>query len=716
MRTLTSSLALFMFCSALNAGDPLYPLKVTAPPVIDGELNDEVWTRAPKVTDFMTFIPDFSKKQEQKTIVGMAYDRENLYFAFWCYDEPDKIKTSMSARDAIRPDDWVCINLDSFGDQQGLYAFYINPNGIQTDSRFAGGNEDFSADLVWYSAGKMTSDGYQVEIQLPLKSLRYADGDSIRMTVFFERYVSRLSEHGSYPALDPKFGYAFLPQMAPMIYSDLEHFTLFEALPAVVYNQQKRHTGGKLVVADERGEGSLTFKYGITSDLTLDATYNPDFSQVEADAGQVDVNLRFNLFFPEKRPFFLEGREYFAMGGAGNASTVDELVHTRTIVDPRVGLKLTGKVGDRNIVSALYANDELLNAPPGSPSKANFFITRYRRNLSDDSFLGGVFTSRESGSGYNRVGGVDGKLRVGEGSQAEYHLVGSMHRNDGSPTTMNGYSGSAAWNTGTRDVDYGIAAADISENFQSDVGFITRTGVTSASAYYRPKFYLESGFVNRIVVGLSTFNSHDKFSSLWETSSTVLFNVLHRDNLTFNSQLTYSTEVFLGRRFNTSNVYAQWGGQLIRWLAFSTNYRYGNGILYSIDPVGGTTQRFSATTTIQPSENLAFVHTLTYADFQSSSGTAGNYSYPINRVRLSYQVNRYLFVRSIAEYNGFRKRLPTDFLISFTYIPGTVLHAGYGMIYNRLEYDPVNFEYIPSQTLLQTNAGLFFKASYLWRM
>lgn len=211
----------FFFAStgqALSAQDILKPVKTTTPPAIDGKLDDPVWAEAPSVTGFKTFIPDFGLDISENTVAYMAYDSENLYFAFQCFDrQPEKIKASISRRDDIRPDDFVCINLDSFNDQQSLYAFYVNPLGIQMDSRYAGGKEDFSVDVVWSSAGKIHDRGYAVEIQIPLKSIRYSSGNRVEMGIFFERRISRRSEHGSYPSLDPKRGYFFLTQMAPII-------------------------------------------------------------------------------------------------------------------------------------------------------------------------------------------------------------------------------------------------------------------------------------------------------------------------------------------------------------------------------------------------------------------------------------------------------------------------------------------------------------------
>jgi hypothetical protein len=306
-----------LFLPFASAPETLKPLRIEIPLQIDGRLNEAVWHEAPYVTGFKTFNPDYGKDMAQQTKVFMAYDRENLYFAFRCCDsEPEKIKASISNRDNIRPDDWVCINLDSFNDHQALYAFYINPMGIQGDTRFAAGREDPSIDLGWFSAGRIDENGYTIEVRIPLKSIRFAKKKPVEMGVIFERRISRLAVHGSYPSLNPQEANAFLTQ---------------------------------LVSEKTSKDFSLTAKYGITSDLIFNGTYNPDFSQVETDAGQVDVNLRYDLFYPEKRPFFLEGSEIFRI--AATATTEQDplrsVIHTRTIVAPIVGLKLTGKIGEK---------------------------------------------------------------------------------------------------------------------------------------------------------------------------------------------------------------------------------------------------------------------------------------------------------------------------------------------------------------------------------
>ncbi len=684
----------------------LRPAPIVSPPIIDGRMDDVSWTNAPSVSDFTTFAPDFGKTQAERTVVWMTYDPSNLYFAFRCYDDPALVKTSLAVRDAIRSDDWICINLDTFGDQQGLTALYVNPHGIQMDSRFASGTEDFSVDLVWYSAGRMTEDGYIVEVQIPLKSIRYRNDEETMMTVFFERYISRRNEHGSFPAMDPKKGFAFFSQMAPMVYTGLERSTLFELLPGVTFNQQYSRLADTMRVTDVRREASLTVKYGLTSDLVLDGTYQPDFSQVEADAGQVDVNLRTNLFFAEKRPFFLEGRELFNLGGAGGYAR--SFVYTRSIVDPKVGLRLTGKLGEKNTVAALFANDEISGA-----TDAQFSVLRYRRSLSDDSYIGGIGATRTSGHDANAIGGADAQIRIGDGAMVEGHLVGSSTRIAGSTAT--GHALSLAYNAQDRDGSALLSVENISRNFQADMGFIDRSGLTSLAGRYQRHLYPGSDFWNRISLSLFASQVHDQPSRLWEMQNALGVTALFRGNLAAQLQATQGTEVFLGSRFNTNNIYFQGGGQFTRWLGVTLIYRRGNSPAYALlEQARG--QRAQAIITLQPSDEIRVDYTLTFQDLYRSTDDSLLFSYPINRLKAAYQFNKYLFFRLTAEYNGFRRRLPVDALVSFTYIPGTVLHAGYGSIYERERWNATPPGYVNDDTLLEKNRGFFFKASYLWRI
>lgn len=707
-RLLPFFICLLAAASAL-AEAPLVSLRTDAPPVIDGVLDDAVWAAAPSVTEFRTFHPDFGQRPDDQTVAWVAHDAEHLYFAYRCYDsEPDKIKTSVTARDNMGADDWVCLNLDTFGDRQALYALYVNPNGIQGDARYAGGVEDWSVDFVWTSAGRVDAEGYTVEIAIPLGSLRYAAGDPTRMTVFFERKVSRRGEHVAWPELDPELGMNLMIQMTPLEFDGLRAQRLVEFLPAITHGRRYGRDGGDLELEDERTELSLTAKVGLTSDLTLDATVNPDFSQVEADAGQVDINLRSPLFFTEKRPFFLEGREHFRVVGSA-VSEVDPLrtiVHTRTIADPAVGVKLVGKTGERSTLALLYAADE---RPDGGEDHVP--ILRFKRSIGEDGFLGGVFAGRETDDGYNRAGGLDGIVRVSGANALHYQaLVSDTDRGGGSET---GHALAARLHHQTRSLDWTASYRDLGEHFAADTGYLTRTGVRQFAGLVKPKLFPDSEFVQRIDLEAFSAQTEDLPSGEWETFNHVSALALVGGAGQVKVKWSHATEIFAGREFDTGGFHLFAAAQFTRRLYAGVLYRDVDAVLYDpVDPQQGRSHRLTADLVLQPTDHLELY--LSHVRFDFERDGVEVYDYPITYGRLTYQVSRSLFLRGIVEYNEYRDELTTDLLASFTWIPGTVVHAGYGSLYDKLAWDGSG--YAATHDFQEAVRGVFLKASYLWRV
>lgn len=714
MKMLTSVVIVLLLVSITQAADPLKPIKVKQPPTIDGVLDDLAWQNAPFVTGFKTFIPDFDRDMPDKTFAYYAYDQENLYFAFRCLDsDPGKIKTSVTHRDNMYSDDFVCINLDSFGDQQSLYAFYVNPSGIQGDSRYASGQEDHDVDYLWYSAGQVNDEGYAIEIQIPLKSIRFANKETVEMAILFERKVSRRSEHAMFPPMDPAKGYAFLTQMQPMVYQDIKHYTLFEVLPAVTYSQRSEIDQGDLSSLGSKEDLSLTGKLGLTSDLILDGTYNPDFSQVESDAGQVDFNQRFALFFPEKRPFFLEGRENFNFAGSSHGDPLISVVHTRTIVDPITGIKLSGKTGTKNTIASIYAMDELPGDDP-SGDYAHFAIMRYKRTLSKDSYIGGVYTGREVEKGHNRVIGADGQQRINQSSALGYHFLFSGHRETGASSSNNDHAIGFNYDYQTDKLSLGLGFHDIGNDFRTETGFITRTGISKFRASTSPKFYPKNKLIRRIDPSIFSSQTRDKLSDSWETYNSASLRFIFHGNANISTSYIHSTEIFLGQKFDRNRWSLSASSQFTKQLFVHFSYNNGKAIRYIANPFQAKGSNANAIITFQPSNKIDATVRLTYSDLFRDSNSEKIFDFTILRNRLTYQVNQYLFFRGIVEYNSFRKTLLTDFLASFTYIPGTVLHFGYGSFYEKIRWEQGN--YIKSNRYLETKRGLFAKASYLWRL
>ncbi len=714
-------LGIFLFSAVVVIGfaaeserlPPLNPFRTDTPPIIDGVLDDPVWTQAPSETGFKTWRPDFGKDMHEKTVVYYAYDRENLYFAYRCYDsEPSKIKASITARDTINRDDWICLNLDTFDDQQSLYALYVNPLGIQGDSRFEGGQEDFTIDVVWYSAGRIDAEGYTIEVRIPFKSIRYRRREPVEMGIIFERNISRYSESGTYPALDPARGLDFLTQTRPLRFTDIKHYTLLEVLPAFIYGRDSMIDRGTLEPQKARSELSLTGKYGLTSQLILDGTVNPDFSQVEADAGQVDFNLRYALYYPEKRPFFLEGREKFNLAATEEGNPLESAVYTRTTVDPLVAFKLNGKVSPNDTIASIYAMDEL---PSGSPENyAHVAIARYKHALSGDSFIGGVWTGRFEGPRYNVVAGSDGYLRVNPSSYFSYQALFSLTKPPDQGNEVEGHALNFLYFYQTRNHLFEVTFQDLGKDFVTETGYLTRNGLSRLKVGFLPMIYPKSRTFLRVDPVFHTINIRDKFSGLFETYNTFDLRLIMPRNTTLIAGGRYQTEVFLGQRFGRSGFRLIGTSQVTKRVLLETRYVYGQKIRYVESPYQGRGSDATFGATYLPSEKLHFGLALAYSDFFRSVDGAKEYDYTIIRSENIFQLNKYLFFRAIVEYNSFYKQMMTDLLASFTYIPGTVVHLGYGSLYEKTAWREE--EYVPSDRFLETKRSFFFKVSYLWRL
>ena len=710
-------------CTAAGATEPFRPLRTVTPPIIDGKLDDPVWQKAPSVTGFRTCEPDYGKAMLGETRVFMAYDSENLYFAFRCDDSaPDRIKANMTARDNNLTDDWVCINLDSFFDHQSGYGLYVNPLGVQTDTRFTAAGEDAGYDLVWYSAGRLEGHGYTVEVQIPIQSIRFSGGDTVTMGVIFERAISRRSEQGTYPPLDPALGGSYaswLAQMHPMAFTGLKQKPIIEILPAVTYSHKYDIDQGELRTSDNSVELGLTGKYGIMPDLVLDATYKPDFSQVESDAGQVDVNLRHALVYPEKRPFFQEGSESFKVAATASSELdpVQSIVNTRTIMSPFAGAKLTGKIGRENTIASIYAADQLPEESSVAGGRYNHFVAlRYKRAVGQDSYLGCMYTGFEQTGHYNRLAIIDGQVRLTPSGVFEYDGMMSGTKADCATQAATGHSVSLRYSSVTRDMDYDVSFRDIAENFNAEMGtgYVNRTGLTLGTGLLRPKFYPSSEVLRRIDLEMFTGQTKDRRFDMWETFNHIAVTNYLWGTMGLKVKYSYSTEIYNGERFRTGGFHILCQGQWTKEFYAGVLYRRRKAILYATNPIQGTSNIISADATYQPDEKLNSEFTFTFSDFSRDSDGSMLYNYPISRFKLTYQLNRYFFLRGVVEYNNYRRQLLTDFLGSFTLIPGTVMYAGYGSLYEKIAWE--NDDYVSSDRFLETARGLFLKASYLWRV
>ena len=707
----TLAAAIFIPASlfALNTLDlPITP----KPPQIDGKLGPGEWDGAYMMSDFKTFSPDYGKDPSQKTEAYFLYDADNLYFAFRCDDmEPSKIKASLAKRDDMYGDDFVGIVVDTYNTMQNGYAFLVNPLGIQGDGMMTtDGNVNGEQDFIWDSKGQLDGQGYVVEYRVPLQSIRFPSGETITIRLAYFRQIVRTSEAASAPAIYPDKG-SMLSQSQPIAVTGLKFKRVVEILPAVTHSDRKAADQGALKREERTTDVSLTAKVGLTTDLTLDAAINPDFSQVESDAGQVDVNLRYDLYYSEKRPFFLEGNEIFAVSGNTEDAPLYGLAYTRTIADPTFGFKLSGKLGATNSVAAIFARD---NQPGADDEYPYFSIFRVKHALKQDSFIGGFYTARDVSGGYNRVIGTDGRFRLTPISMADFHLFGSFSKNPDGGETNNGHALALHYNQSTRNYYLDFGYQDISRDFQVDTGFLQRTGLRRLAACGILMFYPKSKLIQRYDTFYWSQHILDTTSDMFETFNMfcVRFFLPGSSEVRFEGIL--ANEVYEARRFGKSGYGFQFNTQLTKKLHLNSFYRHTGAIFYDpADPYQGDRNMVMSGVSFQPTDQLSFAADLIYQDFTRRSNKTKIYDYLIVRSFNTYQINKYLFLRAIAEYNTYYKRWTVDTLASFTYIPGTVVYVGYGSAFERIRWN--GLEYEDSDRYLETKRGFFFKVSYLWR-
>ena len=721
----------------------IVPVRTDTPPVIDGHLNDMVWQQAPGYEDFETFQPDFGKPLSERTVAWVAYDRENLYFALKCYDsQPNLIKSTVTKWDNLFPEDWVGVALDALNDQQSAYVFAVNAHGSQgdllTDSE---GNGDGSEDYIWDAAGTLDSDGFSVEMRVPLQSIRFNMGREVVMGIAFVRRISRSSEQAAYPPFHPEEG-AMTTQLGKVVFRDLLYRRTYEILPSFTQSDNSGAEGGKLQRIDEHSgsDAGLTAKVGVTPTLTLDLTVNPDFSQIESDASQVDVNLRYPNFYPEKRPFFLEGIKNFDIAGIGNSSAISNVIHTRMIADPSFGMKLTGKLGRSNALAAMITRDESTLEYDAEKKKrignpADFGIVRYKRLLKDESYVGGILTAREHDGGYNRVTGVDALWRLSGTMKIEGNAFYGLSKDPNSAEATAAHNADLSWIYDDRNYTFLAGIHDVTTDFRLDTGYIPRDGTTTVNFLGRRAFYFESKLLQKLTVGYWGFVQRDRYFDMNDGRNNIHIWFSMPRSINSEWDYTFGTEVYEGESFDRSGFEIDMNGQVLKPLYISVGLGKRGSPYYDDpdDPFQGDVAYWWAFFNFQPTENFSTEFSTMREGFTSRDDDLQLYDYLIYRSKTTYQLNKYLFIRGILDYTyvqfpdyGIKypeegnvddsKGLTAEFLVGFAYFPGTVIYVGYGSRLENLEYDATELDYLPAKSLTEMKRGLFFKASYNWRL
>lgn len=697
--------------------------RLTQPPAIDGLLDDNAWREAPVETgDWLSYNPLHGDKVAQTTKVWIGHDADYLYFAFQCDDpDPSQIKTSITRRDNIWPDDWVGISLDALGTGQFSYHLIVNPSGIQLDMlNSVSGNEDQSPDYVWDSAGRRNDQGYAVEMRIPLQTIRFRGGADVRMGILFWRRVSRAGVSVAWPPLEP--GKWVFEKHATLSFGELKPRLPREVIPSTTYvRTQRRAAPSQWASGDDEGDFGISGKYGITSTITLDATMNPDFSQVESDAFQVEVNQRFPIFFSEKRPFFMEGAGIFTLAGQGNDNSLQTAVHTRRIVDPVFGAKLTGSTG-RVAFGTLTALDQApgRNLPDGHPDIGKdrlYNIGRVQYSLGPSNYAGGIALDTQFAGGYNRVVGGDLSWRVSETQRVSGFVLGSSTRDPRTDGARSGIGAQAGYEYSTRKLLLIGYAEHYDRDFQMDTAFINRVGLTSAWGYAEYSFYPNKTkpWLLRISPFSFTQGGRDRNAGGNELLQVTGIRLRFSRQGFVRVDRFDGFETWAGQEFDRDRWRLQGNVQLYRWLSLEGQSFFGEAVFYDTEaPFQGTSNDVRLGMTLQPSGRFSQAFTYRYVAFDRASTGERVYDLDLIYSRTTYQFSRQFFVRGIVQYDSSRSRVLTDFLASYELRPGTVAYAGYGSLIERRGF--ADGEWTSGSGRYETSQrGLFFKASYLYR-
>lgn len=730
---------------------------------IDGHLDDAVWRNAVVLTGFSQYAPIDGIPAADSTEVLVTYSDHEMYFGIRAFEAHGAVHATHADRDRISADDHVQLILDTFNDRRRAYSFAVNPLGVQSDGMFADGTgTDLSPDFQYESKGRLTEYGYEIEVRIPFKSLRYQQTSTQKWGVNVIRRVQHSGHEQTWTAVE-RGAPSFLAQSGAFDgLTDIKRGLVLDVNPVMT----QRTTGARASAAlpnwrynAENAEVGGNVTWGMTPNLTLNATVNPDFSQVESDVGQVVFDPRQAIAFPEKRPFFLEGGENF--------SVPNSLIYTRRVVTPEGALKLSGKVGGLS-VGVLSAVDGKA-AVPGTNDNPVYNLMRLKRDLGAQSNVGIVYTDRVHRGDFNRVAGLDTRLLLGSryvfnGQVATSFTKAGNFGADGRPLFD-----FALTRTG-RESGFNAVVEGIHPEFIASSGFISRSGIAHANftprrTWFPKQSVFESISFSPVLDGTWEWDRFVRGTEPNDIKVNTSTNATLRGG--WRATLYTWTESFKYPAYLYTNYYVEQrapSGAVIDTIPYSGTDRLTNlGVMASV----GTPQWRSFSGSLQliggqddnfdewSSANI--LYTTLDLDWRPTDRVRVNGRYveqrthrktdgslvrlrSIPRVKVEYQVSRPLFVRFVGQHDGtkidalrddsrteapilirggdgkYRVSAPVrrsgfraDWLVSYQPNPGTVVFAGYGA---SLGSD----QFFAPRDLERLNDGLFVKLSYLFRM
>jgi hypothetical protein len=712
--------------------DPYIVPKTDSGIKVDAVLDEDVWEEALILSHFVEVRPGENVTPPVKTEVLLIYDDKNLYAAFRCYDpDPSAIRGHLRDRDTLGGDDWVALIFDTFNDNRRSLDFIVTCLGVQFDEIESPRGEDPGWDAIWDSAGKITDWGYAVEISIPFSSLRFQRKDGPQIWGFdaVRRYPRSYPYHiGLFPR-DRSNNCYLCQALKIMGFEGVSPGRNVEINPTVTgarTDERPDFPQGDFEKRDQKAEVGLTARWGMTPNLTLSLTANPDFSQVEADALQLDINEPFALFYAERRPFFTEGTDYF--------DALENIVYSRTMRDPSWGLKLTGKEG-ANTVGAYVLRDDITNLIfPGSqgsqstslmmPNTSSVF--RYKHDLGKHYTVGLLATDREGDEYFNRVYGFDLDFYVTRTNQLQLLVLGSSTRypdetadsfnqNHG---TFNDHLVSFEYDHYTRTWGWWADYEEAGPGFRADLGFYPMVGYRNVEGGLLYTWNGKPGsWWSKFRVGNDLNYYEDSDGNLLNKRASLWFYYSGAMQSDFYLEAETRREAYNGREFNIFSFNTDSALYLNEDLLIGLSTVLGDRIDYANTRLGKRIR-------INPwfSYNLGkHLRLGLNHDFERMTvEEARLYTANISRVSATYQFNVRTFFRSILQYVNYDynpsnytfpvdseyKQFFTQLLFSYKINARTVLFLGYSD----------NYFGGPDFGLKQADRTFFVKMGYAWEL
>ncbi len=710
---------------------PINIHRAAGPITVDGDLSDPGWKGAATIDQWVEGSPANNIPAKIKTTAYLTYDDRYFYIGIRCEDpDPKKIRAPYVERDAVLgTDDNIAVFLDTRGEKRTALELRVNPRGIQGDGFYddSNGDEDFSPDYFYDTAAKIDAGGWSAEYRIPFSSLRYSSRNPTWNILIWRNYP-RDFRYAFYTSPVWRDVNCLVCNSAPIVgLTDLPEAGHVTVAPYVSSQHVEQATDalGDLNGRSLDNNVGADLKWTPSATSAIDATINPDFSQVEADVPQITVNQRFAVFFQEKRPFFLEGFDLF--------NTPLQVAYTRTITSPRAGLRATSRSGDTTY-TVLAADDRGggLTIIPGAQSSdfapedfsSENVIGRARHELGP-SYVGAILTDREiSGGGHNRVIGPDFLWRIDPSDTVTGQLLYSDTQNPDRPElspawngqSSHSFAGTAFYNHLGLHRDWSFGVTQYGDNFRADLGFIPQVGYRDLAGVYALRFFPEHSKIAFLRTFFAYDHQNDLHGNTLLSGANVGFFAIGAHNLNLQVNLHPEEHVLFGSQTfkqNYANIFVQIDPSR-RVTRLSLQGRVGEAIDFTNRVVGrGTT--LSATATFRPIDRTTFELDSNH-EVQRNHG-ANVYTAQVERIRALYSFSSASILKLIAQYNDVNRHVDQypgipvpqhsgaflgSLLYSYKLNWQTVLYLGYGD--DRVLTD--------QNDLLKQDRSLFFKVSY----